>query len=89
MMREVTAPSGFLMMTRRSLGSTGVTMRPPSGRSRSSRDPSLEVGQAAPQCTRSYWPCTGKPQLLTSCQAWWQEGEAGGPAVHPVILALH
>ena len=53
-----TAPSGFLRMTRRSLGSTGVTMRPPSGRSSSSSGPSLAAGQAAPQCTRSYCPCS-------------------------------
>ena len=60
MMREVRVPSAFLMMARRSLGSTGVTMRPPSGLSRSSRGPSLDCGQAAPQCTRSYWPCRAR-----------------------------
>ena len=56
MMRCRTEPSGALTSTRRSLGSTGVTMRPPSGRSSSSKNNSLDGGHAAPQCTLSYCP---------------------------------
>ncbi len=54
--RCVTAPLGFLVMTRRSLGETGTTIMPPSGRSSCTSGCRRSGGQEAPTCTRSYCP---------------------------------